>query len=209
MKTNSSRAERMRCLLEDSKDDSSREDQPSWSCPFDLPSTNENENFLKEDYCCESKKASPNLRVPRPGGIDESNRAAVEVLNATLSVSSIVRSVNQGSNINAINEWIQAVDEVHVHATSSYQNELPNVEDLMQPWPKEMKDLLNSGEVFLPPSDIDLSLEEYARTLCSLFDIPVKERLIDGIRALISLFVEYKDYETGKNITNLDISEWR
>jgi hypothetical protein len=101
------------------------------------------------------------------------------------------------------------MNEVHVHATSSHQNELPNVEDLMQPWPKEMKDSLNSGEVFLPPSDIDLSLEEYARTLCSLFDIPVKERLIDGIRALISLFVEYKDYETGKNITNLDISEWR
>jgi intraflagellar transport protein 46 len=172
-------------------------------------------------------EVDPNLRVPRPDVIDDrvglevldeplpsaqSNQAVVELqlrnqLKAKRSAN--VRSLDAHSNPDAMDEWIQAVEEVHAATKTapSKQNEMPNVEELMQPWPKEMEDALNSGEVFLPPADIDLSLEEYARTLCSLFQT-VEERLVDSIHALMSLFAEYKDKETGKKSMTINVSEW-
>ena len=62
----------------------------------------------------------------------------------------------------------------------------------MQPWPKEMEDALKDGSaIYLPPPSIDLSLEEYAKQLCSIFDVPVVEgSLVNSVHVLFRLFVE-------------------
>jgi len=256
--TKSSRAERMRRLLEDSKDDSSASSSENKKpCPFDVPSFYDYEGDSKDDdssvRSCEDfgnqseansrhQQVSDSFvdsyqpvdleidtllnnsfdRVPRPDGIDDrvdldehrlpsaqkSNQAVVDLqlrkeLNAS---SSNVLSIDAHSNPDAIDEWIHAVEEVHATTkkASVHQNELPNVEELMQPWPREMEDSLNSGETFLPPADIDLSLEEYAMVLCSLFGIPHNEPL-SSVHTLMTLFVEYKKREAG---ITLNVEEW-
>jgi len=156
--------------------------------------------------------------VPRPDGIDDGvdlderllqrNQAVVELrLRNQLKASSPnVLSIDAHSNPDAIDEWVHAVEEVHAtkKRASAHQNELPNVEELMQPWPREMEDALNSGEAVLPPADIDLSLEEYAMMLCSLFGIPNTEPL-SSVHTLMTLFAEYKEREA--SIT-LNVEEW-
>ena len=158
--------------------------------------------------------------VPRPDGIDDGvdlderllqrNQAVVELRlrNQLKASSSNVSSIDAHSNPDAIDEWIHAVEEVHAtkKRASVHQNELPNVEELMQPWPKEIEDALNSGEAFLPPADVDLSLEEYAMVLCSLFGIPHIEPL-SSVHTLMTLFVEYKEREASNDIT-LTVEEW-
>lgn len=122
-----------------------------------------------------------------------------------------VRSIDAHSNPDVIDQWIYAVEEGHATAktkkASATKRELPNVEKLMKPLPKEMEDALNSGEAFLPPADIDMSLEDYVRVMCSLFGIPVKERLVDSIHNMMCLFMEYKDREASNDIS-VTVEDW-
>jgi intraflagellar transport protein 46 len=76
-----------------------------------------------------------------------------------------------------------------------YQNRMPSIEMIMKlAWPKETGDEggINEGtNLDIPLADIDLSLEEYTRMLCSLLGIPVyKGCLIESVHLLLSLFVE-------------------
>ena len=58
-----------------------------------------------------------------------------------------------------------------------------------------MEDALKDGSaIYLPPPEVELSLEEYAKQLCSIFDIPVVEgSLVNSVHVLLRLFVEYKE----------------
>ena len=76
-----------------------------------------------------------------------------------------------------------------------YQHRMPGVEMIMKlAWPKETgdKERINEGtNLDIPMADIDLSVDEYARMLCSLLGIPVYNGcMIDSVHLLLSLFVE-------------------
>jgi intraflagellar transport protein 46 len=73
----------------------------------------------------------------------------------------------------------------------SYTYKMPDLEELMQTWPYEMEEALSS--LPLPSAELDLSLEEYARVICALFDIPVKGNLVESLHVLFTLFQMTKD----------------
>lgn len=235
--TRFSRAERMRRLLEDSKDDSSSasSSENQHKPPFEMPSTNDGTSFDFEDQSellSQPQQVSDELhqlvpRIESPLNIKVGAEAAetdlefvgkhpevaefeLQFRNGLKASSFTVCCIDAHSNPDVIDEWIREVEEVQAstkRVIQADQNALPNVQGLMQPWPREIEEALNSGDAFLPPADIDMSLEEYATTMCSLFGIPVKQRLVDSIHVMMSLYTEYKDIEASNDIS-LTVEEW-
>ena len=107
----------------------------------------------------------------------------------------IVRSIEGASkNTAAIDKWIQSIADLHrtkpppqVH----YRKNMPDLEALMDVWPEEFEAMLD--RLHLPSPDLDLSLAEYARLLCSLVDIPTYENPIESLHHLFSLYMAFRD----------------
>ena len=49
---------------------------------------------------------------------------------------------------------------------------MPDVEALMQVWPDDVEELLQGG-LKLPSGNMEMSTQEYAKTICAILDIPV------------------------------------
>ena len=73
----------------------------------------------------------------------------------------------------------------------SYTYTMPDLEDLMEPWPEKFETTLNS--LPLPTADLDLSLEEYAKIICALLEIPVKNNIIESLHVLFSVYMQFKE----------------
>jgi hypothetical protein len=67
---------------------------------------------------------------------------------------------------------------------------MPDIEVLMQEWPPAFEDLLK--EAALPGADTALSLEEYARVVCAICDIPVYGSLVQSLHVLLTLHHEFR-----------------
>ena len=204
--TSYSRDERMKRLLEESKDDSSASSPVAQHCPppFEIPSTYQ--DGKDESFTSHQSEGASSLYLDNFHTMNFDN---LDVLDAPIS------SVQSKSNLrnllsrpttahlqdnkrcfyppSAASERPQTA--VCKTNASSHEASMPSLEELMQPWPKEMEDALNEGSaIYLPPPSIDLSLEEYAKQLCSIFDVPVVEgSLINSVHVLLRLFVEYKE----------------
>jgi intraflagellar transport protein 46 len=68
---------------------------------------------------------------------------------------------------------------------------MPDIDSLLDVLPEDFEQALQTTSLFLP--DIDLSLAEYARTLCSLLDIPIYENPIESLYQMFVLFVDFKN----------------
>jgi Intraflagellar transport complex B protein 46 C terminal len=66
---------------------------------------------------------------------------------------------------------------------------MPDINALMQVWPAEVEALL-TPEALDGLEFVDLSLEEYARTLAAILGIPVYSKLVDSLHCLFTLFLE-------------------
>ena len=114
-----------------------------------------------------------------------------------------VRSINDASRKpNEIDEWVQSVEEIHASSTPSanlrQRNGMPSMEELMQSWPDAVEEELKKGSVGVPSADIDLSLSDYVRVLCSLLGIPIYDGcLIESVHTMISLLVETREVSRG------------
>lgn len=115
--------------------------------------------------------------------------------------SVVVHSIsNASNNKEEIDKWIRdnnsnTNQNQPVSKEVMYQNKMTSVEMIMKlACPKEIGDEegMNGGtNLDIPLADIDLSVEEYARMLCSLLGIPVhKGCLIESVHLLLILFVE-------------------
>ncbi len=80
---------------------------------------------------------------------------------------------------------------------------MPDIDTLMEAWPTEIEELLNStgygaggaaGNFFLLPApDLEMSLLEYVKVLCCLLDIPVYDNPVESLHLLFTLFLEFKN----------------
>jgi intraflagellar transport protein 46 len=137
-----------------------------------------------------------------------------------------VRSIeNADKNPKEIMKWIQSVADVHkskpppaVH----YSKPMPDIERLMQEWPPSFEELLKEVcciagcansfhepcvtvllcvlQARLPGADLDMSVEEYARTICAMLDIPVYGSLVQSLHVFFTLYDEFK---SNKHFANL------
>lgn len=154
------------------------------------------------------------VKVPRPDGkldnlglkvLDEpaSEQSDATVLELKLRATSkkqrygevAVRSIEDAAkNPEAIDKWIQNISELHrskpepqVH----YKRNMPDLEKLLEVWPPEFEAVLD--KLSLPSPDLDLTIAEYARLLCSILDIPTYDNPIESLHQLFSLYIAFRD----------------
>ena len=107
----------------------------------------------------------------------------------------VVRSIeNAGKNPAAIDKWIVSVSDLHrskpppqVH----YKKNMPDIDSLLDVWPEEFEQALKTLK--LPSPDLDLSLLEYSKTLCSILDIPVYENPVESLHQMFSLYMDFRN----------------
>ena len=173
-------------------------------------------------YVCSVGSPDPMVKIPRPDGVDDgvgtvildeaipskqSNPAVLELQlrnsnTTTRGGNNNVRSIsNVNQHTNEINQWIQSVEEIHAEDHTNKQkpqpevrcrNKMPNVQELLLAWPKDINEELRNGTLEIPHSSIDLSVEEYAKMMCMLLGIPVYDNglLIESVYVMLNLHVE-------------------
>jgi hypothetical protein len=210
--TSYSRDERMKRLLEESKDDSSASSRnaSAMHCPFDIPSTYQ--DGKDESFASNQSEGDSSLYLDNFQTMNFDNLDVLDTPITSLQSKSNLRNLLSRPATAHLQDtsrtkhcFTRKVDSagpperpqtaVCKTNASSYEASMPSLEELMQPWPKGMEDALKEGSsIYLPPPEVDLSLEEYAKQLCSIFDIPVAEgSLVNSVHVLLRLFVEYKE----------------
>jgi intraflagellar transport protein 46 len=158
------------------------------------------------------------LKVPRPDGEEEKlgissldepalHQTDPAVLELQLQVHSkkrnniTVRSLEGGVSLPhnklQIENWINSIEALRKTKHSekvSYKIPMPHLQDiLMEPWPVDFNEAIKKETIVLPDVNLDMSLAEYGKLLCSILDIPVhKGHLIESIHLLFSLYMEFK-----------------
>lgn len=154
------------------------------------------------------------IKVPRPDGredglglryLDEpsSNQSDPTVLELQLRAKSkklqygdvVVRSIESADkNPAKIDRWIQDINELHRSKPPpqvNYKKNMPDIETLLEVWPSEFESILETTA--LPSPDLDLSLLEYAKTLCAILDIPVYDNPIESLHLMFTLFIDFRN----------------
>lgn len=111
-----------------------------------------------------------------------------------------VRSIeNAEKNPKDIQNWIKNVQELHEGrppATVQYTKVMPNFDNLMEVWPPAVENILR--ETPFPGPEIDLSTEDYAKTMLAMLDIPVHnlpedKGIIEGLHMMFTLYSTFKE----------------
>ena len=71
-----------------------------------------------------------------------------------------------------------------------YSKPMPDIEALMQIWPAQFEELLETAK--LPGADLQAELPELVRIVCALLDIPVYSSLTESLHVLFSLYSDFK-----------------
>jgi intraflagellar transport protein 46 len=107
----------------------------------------------------------------------------------------VVRSIeNADKNPLKIEKWMLDISELHRSKPPpqvNYKRNFPDIEKLMDVWPEEFEGLLENAP--LPSPDLDLSLTEYAKILCTILDIPTYDNPIESLHVLFTLFIEFRN----------------
>ena len=97
-------------------------------------------------------------------------------------------------NPKALASFLESYDEIlrnRAAPNMTYSFKIPDIEELMQPWPDEMESALQS--LPLPSAELDLTLEEYAKVVCALLDIPVKGNIVESLHLMFTLYQQFKE----------------
>lgn len=150
------------------------------------------------------------------------NRMNYRGFRGSLSTTQYQSIENASKNQYEIDKWIQSVQELHLSKPTQKEvqykepNKMPSIEEIMCPFPKELQAEFNimletknegtkesSCNVLLNP-DIDLTLEEYIRAICTLLDVPIIEgHLTHSLYFLFNLCLEFQNVYGDDNISVL------
>lgn len=107
----------------------------------------------------------------------------------------VVRSIEHADkNPGKVEKWIQDINDLHRSKPPpqvNYKQNMPDFDKLLDVWPEEFEQLL--ATVPLPSPDLDLSLPEYAKVLCSILDIPTYANPIESLHVMFTLFIEFRN----------------
>lgn len=165
------------------------------------------------DYIAAVGELDPFLKVPRPDGkpdylglkvLDEPAADQSDPTVVTLNISYrdtkasnpivVINSVEQADkNPKRIQKWVEDIRELHKTKpppTVNYSKNMPDINHLMQAWPEQFEEMLNTVE--LPGADVDLDLAEYVKFICTVLDVPVYANPIESLHLLFTLYLEFK-----------------
>ena len=100
---------------------------------------------------------------------------------------------SSGDTTKALQNFIDSYDEIQRNRaapTMTYSYKMPDLEELMEVWPEEMEKAFDS--LPLPSADMDLTVDEYAKVICAMLEIPVKGNLVESLHVMFSLYNEFK-----------------
>mmetsp|Transcript_12940 Transcript_12940/g.17031 ORF Transcript_12940/g.17031 Transcript_12940/m.17031 type:complete len:386 (+) Transcript_12940:271-1428(+) len=165
--------------------------------PDFIPSVGEMDTFLKVGRP-DGKQDDLGLKVLDEPAATQSDATVLELQLRAVSKKQYgdvaVRSIEDAAkNPKEIESWINNISELHrskpppqVH----YKQNMPDIETLMEVWPDEFEEALSSLE--LPGPDMELSVEEYARIICTVMDIPIYDNIAESLHVLFTLYQEFK-----------------
>ena len=93
------------------------------------------------------------------------------------------------NNQKALDQFLESYEELIRNRPAPsmvYTSQMPDIEEIMAEWPEELEKALKT--LPLPSSEIDLSLEEYIKVICSILDIPIKGNIVESLHLLFSLY---------------------
>jgi len=118
-------------------------------------------------------------------------RAASKQAHGDLNIRSIE---NAAKNPAEVERWIKSITDLHKQKPSvevQYKRNMPDLDSLMQEWPGDFEEALRSSS--LPSPNMDLSVEDYAKVLCALMDVPVYDSVIESLHVVFSLYSAFKE----------------
>merc|ERR1719335_461816 len=154
------------------------------------------------------------LKMPRPDGkpsglgttrLDEptlnpSDPSILDLQLRSLSKNQDLQPMEVRSIENAekcpkeIENWVKRIDDLNrtkPAPTVQYSRRMPDIEQLMQVWPAEFEEYLQSNP--LPDlADLELDLPEYIRIIASVLDVPVYSQLTETLHVIFTLYSEFK-----------------
>lgn len=170
--------------------------------------------------------ADPFIKIPRPDGkqdmiglnvldepcVQQSDPTVLDlqlraISKQTTAKQIVVKSLpDTKNNSKQIDKWIENIQKLHqakpppnVH----YTKNMPDIDTLMQEWPPDLEELLN--KVSLPSADMDCSLDDYVKVICSILDIPIykSNQNNDKVQALHVLFTLYNEFQNSQHFQAL------
>lgn len=105
------------------------------------------------------------------------------------------------NNQKELDSWLESIEEIYRNRpppTIAYSSAMPDLEDLAQEWPQVFDEVLQS--VPLPSADLDLTIEEYSKIICSILDIPVRGNIVESLHVLFSLYSMFEDNQFFKSL---------
>jgi len=139
--------------------------------------------------------------LDEPGGTQSDPTVLDLQLRATAKQTNlkpmIVRSIDcadKPTKNKAITAWVNSINELHrtkPPTQVNYTKNMPDIEQLMQVWPAEFEQMLQT--VKLPTAELDVDLQTYARLICCIMDIPVYNNIIESLHVLFTLYSEFKN----------------
>jgi intraflagellar transport protein 46 len=172
------------------------------------------------------------LKIPRPDGKDEQfglgwqvldepslKQTDPAILDQTLkslgnqensNQMNFVHSVeNAEKNSKRVESWIDEITELNRSKpaqTVTFSKPMPDVESIMTAWPEKTERVLRQSQIMPSAEELDCSLEQYAKMVCTMFDVPVYEgnpsdsrkpdnQLIQSLHVLFSTYSQFKQLE--------------
>ena len=114
---------------------------------------------------------------------------------------------NAEKNPAAISDWIEKVSQLRKNKTASqvdYSKKMPQMESLLQVWPDNVEAALKT--LPFPDESINMSVDNYAKILCNMLDVPV--HILESNRSLIEalhvVFTLYSEFRNNQGIAKSD-----
>jgi intraflagellar transport protein 46 len=106
-----------------------------------------------------------------------------------------VRSIENAEKCpKEIENWVKRIDDLNrtkPAPTVQYSRRMPDIEQLMQVWPAEFEEYLQSNP--LPElAELELDLPEYIKIIASVLDVPVHNQLTETLHVIFTLYSEFK-----------------
>lgn len=106
-----------------------------------------------------------------------------------------VRSIeNAEKNTKEIENWIKRIEDLNrtkPAPTVQYSRRMPDIEQLMQVWPPELEDYLQTHKL-VDLADLELDLPNLIRIMASILDVPVYNQMTETLHVIFTLFSEFK-----------------
>jgi len=106
-----------------------------------------------------------------------------------------VRSIENAEKCpKEIENWVKRIDDLNRSKpapTVQYSRRMPDIEQLMQVWPAEFEEFLQTNP--LPElSELELELPDYIKIIASILDVPVYNQITETLHVIFTLYSEFK-----------------